>query len=110
IFLQFPIPTCSTCSRNPPFKEFVYKGKSYKIYNSYKAVRTPKKKEPIKIISLHEVNNYITNAINNLENQAKLFLTYHIRLDDAILSEVGIDIKLMTKLIIYKIEKEDGYN
>ncbi|CAG8775533.1 25377_t:CDS:2, partial [Dentiscutata erythropus] len=108
IFLQFPMPTCSTCSRDPPPEEFVYKGKSYKTCNSCRAVRTPKKEEPIEIISLHEVSDYIANAINNLENQAKLSLTYHIRLDDAILSEVGTDVKLMTKLIIDEIEEGDG--
>ncbi|CAG8741159.1 23730_t:CDS:1, partial [Dentiscutata erythropus] len=62
----------------PSLEKFVYKGKSYKTCNICRAVRTSKKEEPIEIISLYEVSNYITNTINNLENQAKLSLTYHI--------------------------------
>ncbi|CAG8445736.1 7597_t:CDS:2 [Cetraspora pellucida] len=104
------MPSCSTCSRNPPPEEFIYKGKSYKTCNSCRAVRTPKKNEPVEIISLHEISNHIANAINNLENQAELSLIFHIRLDDVTLSGVGTDVKLMTKLIIDEIEEGDGYN
>ncbi|CAG8790834.1 19818_t:CDS:1, partial [Dentiscutata erythropus] len=54
--------------------------------------------------------NHIANAINNIENQAELFLVFQIQLDNVALSGVSIGVKLIAKLIINKIEKEDGYN
>ncbi|CAG8576602.1 34173_t:CDS:2, partial [Racocetra persica] len=74
-----------------------------------KLQRPNSQKAPIEIIAIDEINNYIFDMINGLENDTALFSTFYVKLDEATLNAVGIDVRVMAKLIIDEIEEGDDF-
>ncbi|CAG8529207.1 15954_t:CDS:1, partial [Cetraspora pellucida] len=114
---------CSFCSGILSSNAFVCKGKTYKTCNHYRILKAnnktakqnelvgnPNIESTIKLIFFQEISEYITNAIDNLEYNAELSLSFHVQLDENTLNNIKTDIRIMTKLIIDKIEEENSYN
>ncbi|CAG8622961.1 13727_t:CDS:1, partial [Cetraspora pellucida] len=59
------------------------------------------------IIFIEEISNYIADSIASLENNAILSSTFYVKLDEAMLCAVGMNVEIMTKLIVDKIEEDD---
>ncbi|CAG8567382.1 11559_t:CDS:2 [Dentiscutata erythropus] len=78
--------------------------------NSEKVANTNSEEASIKIIAINEINNYISNIIDRLEHDTALFSVFYIKLDELTLNSVGVDIRVMAKLIIDEIEKGDDFN
>ncbi|CAG8603857.1 11442_t:CDS:2, partial [Scutellospora calospora] len=62
----------------------------------------------IEIIPINEISSYISDIIDSLEDSI-LFSTFHIKLDEDILTSVGTDISIMAKLIVDEIEEGDNF-
>ncbi|CAG8710228.1 17205_t:CDS:2, partial [Racocetra fulgida] len=77
--------------------------------NSKKAVNTDSEEAPIEIITIDEISNYISNMIDGLEYNTALFSTFYIKFDEIILNAVGVDVRVMAKLIIDEIEEGDDF-
>ncbi|CAG8564321.1 10959_t:CDS:2, partial [Racocetra fulgida] len=117
------MPTSSTCAGDLPSDAFIYKGKNYNTCNSCRISRVEKRNTKknkllgdfnpeqtfVKIISVQEISNYITNAINDLDDHAELSLTFCVRLDEATINDIDADVRVMAKLIIDEIEEGDNY-
>ncbi|CAG8758150.1 22486_t:CDS:2, partial [Dentiscutata erythropus] len=91
--------TCTSCNRILPPEAFIYENKSYKTCAECKTNRAEKKKSkkttdidteeaPIEIIAIDEINNYIFDMINGLENDTALFSTFYVKLDKATLNAI----------------------
>ncbi|CAG8693711.1 2671_t:CDS:2 [Cetraspora pellucida] len=109
--------TCSSCYRQLPPEEFVYKNKIYKTCVKCKTSRTEKKKladdidseeDQIEIIPINEISSYISDIIDGLED-AILFSTFYVKLDEDTLTSVRSDVTIMAKLIVDEIEEGDDF-
>ncbi|CAG8558379.1 10918_t:CDS:1 [Racocetra fulgida] len=114
------MPTCTSCNHILPPEAFIYKNKSYKTCakcktsrakkkNSEKAADTNSEKASIEIITIDEISDYISNMLDGLEYDTALFSTFYIKLDKIILNAVGVDVRVMAKLIIDEIEEGDDF-
>ncbi|CAG8759788.1 6501_t:CDS:1, partial [Cetraspora pellucida] len=90
--------TCAKCKTNRAKK------KKFK-----KLADIDSKEAFIKIIAINEINNYISDIINRLEHNTALFSTFYIKLDEVTLNTIGIDVRVMAKLIINEIEERDDF-
>ncbi|CAG8672132.1 19946_t:CDS:1, partial [Racocetra persica] len=90
--------TCTECKTSRAKK---------KIYE--KVADTNIKEAPIEIIIIDKISDYISNMINGLEYDTALFSTFYVKLDKIILNTVGVDVRVIAKLIINKIEKRDDF-
>ncbi|CAG8660528.1 12100_t:CDS:1, partial [Dentiscutata heterogama] len=103
---------------------FLFKSKYYDTCNCCRISRAEKRNAKknkslddsdleqvfIEIISIQKINNYIANAIDDLNDYAELSLTFCVRPDEATIKDINTDIRIMAKLIINKIEEGNNYN
>ena len=114
---------CSSCYRKLPPDAFTYENKTYKTCVNCKTSRAEKKgskknalvdntdgeESPVEILSIDEINSYVADTISGLERDVALFLTFRVKLNEATLTTVGTDVRVMAKLIIDEIEEGDDY-
>ncbi|CAG8617151.1 11814_t:CDS:1, partial [Cetraspora pellucida] len=57
-----------------------------------------------------KINNYIKKMINSLNNYDKLSFTFCVQLNETTTNNINVNVRIMTRLIIDKIEEENNYN
>ncbi|CAG8488152.1 15861_t:CDS:2 [Cetraspora pellucida] len=104
---------CTSCSRMLSYNAFVLDDKSNKTCAKYLITKAEKKAKNanvedilMKKISFKQISDYITDSIEQNKNS----INFRIILDENTLSIANINVKLIAKLIVDKIEEGDGYN
>ncbi|CAG8551498.1 4578_t:CDS:2 [Gigaspora margarita] len=120
------IKTCTSCSCLLPPEVFIYKNKANKTCSACLTTRANKRAEKrassvnneleniqteyqfeneIETIAFTDIIEFVFNKIANLEQDTRLFFSFHVKLDDNILVKVHQNMKLLVKLIVDEIKE-----
>ncbi|CAG8464303.1 19588_t:CDS:2 [Gigaspora margarita] len=106
---------CTSCTCQHPPEAFVLDGKSNKTCATCltKKAKTradkktiPNHKQIIETIPLNDLNEYVVELMDSLENSMGLFFTIYV---DINMSDQNCSIKSIANMIVNNIEEGDGY-
>ncbi|CAG8693077.1 24056_t:CDS:2 [Dentiscutata erythropus] len=116
VCLFFMMIKCTSYKHQHPPKAFVLDKKTYKtcatcLTNKAKT-RANKKtisdhNQTIETISLNDLNEYVMELMESLENDMRLSFTIHV---DVNMSDQNCNIKSIANMIVNNIEEGDGYS
>ncbi|CAG8667595.1 2448_t:CDS:1 [Racocetra persica] len=111
----FMIEKCNSYTQKYPSENFKLHGKVYKTCATCLIKKAEKKADKktipdhnnIKTILLDNLNKYVIELIDSLENNSELSFTINI---DANMFDQNFGIKSIINIVVNSIEEGDGYN